>query len=112
MTYDDLIALITSVLGITRDQLLYALVTIAGLAPAVSWLRPRVDPVLLRWGDAAALTRTTADDIGVRVLAALWGFVVWLPAWLLSKIPVFATADEVEDMRDRRRVARALEVRR
>lgn len=112
MTPDDLIALVLSVLGITREQLLTALLTLVTLAPVVSWLRPRVDPVLSRWRDAAALTRTEADDAAVRVLAAVWGLLVWLPSAALRAIPVFATQAEVDELAYRRRTARLLEKRR
>lgn len=111
MTPDDLIATILSLTGLSRDDLLYALLTIAALAPVISWLRPRVDPVLARWRDKAARTRTTADDTAVRILAAVWGLLTWLPAAVLAAIPVFASADEVDELQRKRRTARLLEAR-
>ena len=111
MTPEDLIPLALSALGITHAQALYALLTVVSLAPVVSWLRPRVDPVLARWADRAALTRTEADDTTVRVLTAVWGVVVWLPAAALRVIPVFATQAEVDELAYQRRMARLLEER-
>lgn len=111
MTPDDMIALVLSATGITREQLLYALLTLVSLAPVVSWLRPRVDPVLSRWRDAAALTRTEADDTAVRVLAAVWGALVWLPSAAMRVVPVFASQAEIDELTYRRRTARLLEKR-
>lgn len=112
MTPDDLIALILSATGLTRDDVLYALLTLVALAPVVSWLRPRVDPMLSRWRDAAALTRTTADDRAVRFVAAVWGLLVWLPSAAMRAIPVFASQAEVDELAYKRRVARLMEKRR
>ena len=112
MTPEDLIAFILSVLGITREQLLYALLTTVALAPVVSWLRPRVDPVLARWATSAKATQTTADDNAVGLVTTVWRVLVWVPAAALRAIPIFATQAEVEDLQRARREAKLLESRR
>lgn len=112
MTPDDIINAILSATGITREQLLTTLLTLAALAPVVSWLRPRVDPVLSRWADRAALTRTEADDTAVRVLTAVWGALVWAMSKAVAIVPIFATQDEVDELAYKRRTARLMEKRR
>ena len=96
----------------TAWLLSFLLLTVVAFAPVVSWLRPRVDPVLSRWRDRALLTRTTADDNAVRVVAAVWSALVWLPSAALRVVPVFATQDEVDELTYQRRTARILEKRR
>jgi len=112
MTPDEIVAFILSVLGITREQLLYALLTLVALAPVVSWLRPRVDPVLARWATSAKATATTADDNAVGLVTTVWRVLVWVPAFALRAIPVFATQAEVEELQRARREAKLLENRR
>lgn len=112
MTPDDLVAFILSVLGMTREQLLYALLTTVSLAPVVSWLRPRVDPVLARWATSAKATQTQADDNAVGLVTTVWRALVWVPAFALRVIPVFATQAEVEELQAKRREAKLLENRR
>ena len=82
MTPDDLINAVLTALGMSRGDLLHALLTAVALAPAISWLRPRVDPVLARW--AAALTNApTASEV-----------VAWALMWLMA--PAFqARFDEL-----------------
>ena len=111
MTPQDLADLITASLGITREDLLLTLLTLVTLAPVVSWLRPRVDPVLARWAAAAKATTTLADDRAVSVVGVVWRVLVALPAAALRVIPVFATQAEVEDLQAKRREAKLLESR-
>lgn len=111
MTPDDLIALVLSTLGMTREQLLTALLTVVAFAPVVSWLRPRVDPVLCRWRDRALLTRTTADDNAVKAATLVWSGVVWCVSKAIAWAPIFATQDEVDELTYQRRTARILEKR-
>jgi len=112
MTPDEIVAIILSTLGMPREQLLYALLTTVALAPVVSWLRPRVDPVLARWATSAKATATTADDNAVGFVTTVWRVLVWVPAAALRAIPVFATQAEVEDLQRARREAKLLESRR
>ena len=112
MTPDEIVAIILSTLGMTREQLLYALLTTVALAPVVSWLRPRVDPVLARWATSAKATATTADDNAVGFVTTVWRVLVWVPAAALRAIPVFATQAEVEELQAKRREAKLLEDRR
>ena len=112
MTPEDLIAFILATLGMTREQLLYALLTTVALAPVVSWLRPRVDPVLARWATSAKATQTTADDNAVGLVTTVWRVLVWVPAVALRAIPIFATQAEVDDLQRKRREAKLLESRR
>ena len=112
MTPDEIVAFILSVLGMTREQLLYVLLTTVALAPAISWLRPRVDPVLARWATSAKATATTADDNAVGIVTTVWRVLVWVPAAALRAIPIFATQAEVEELQQKRREAKLLESRR
>ena len=112
MTPDDMIALILATLGITREQLLYALLTTVALAPVVSWLRPRVDPVLARWAIAAKATATLADDRAVKAAGVVWRGIAWATSKAIGWIPVFATQAEVEELQRARREAKLLESRR
>jgi hypothetical protein len=112
MTLDDLFTLITGTLGITREQLLYALGVLAALAPVVSWLRPRVEPTLTRWREAAARTKTPHDDRAVSIAAMVWRVVSYLPAKALTLIPIFASEEEVAEVVRKRREAKLLESRR
>ena len=112
MTPDDIVNLILATLGITREDLLLALLTTVTLAPVVSWLRPRVDPVLARWAASAKATATLADDRAVSVVGVVWRVLVALPAAALRAIPIFATQAEVEELQAKRREAKLLESRR
>lgn len=100
----DLSTPLAQLLGISVVQLGTYLLMILAAAPIISALRPRVEPVLIRWREAALLTRTTADDTGVRVLAGAWGVVVWLPETALKVVPVFTSA--VEQAREQRKTSR------
>ena len=112
MTPDEIVAFILTTLGISRGDLLHVLLTLVALAPVVSWLRPRVDPVLARWATSAKATATTADDNAVGLVTTVWRVLVWVPAAALRAIPVFATQAEVEDLQRARREAKLLESRR
>ena len=112
MTPEDLINAALTALGMTREQLLYALLTTVALAPVISWLRPRVDPVLARWATSAKATATQADDNAVGLVTTVWRVLVWVPAAALRAIPVFATQAEVEELQAKRREAKLLESRR
>lgn len=100
---DELALYIAHLLGVTPLEMAGYLLTLVTLAPLVSWLRPRVDPVLSRWRDDAALTRTTADDRAVLAVTLGWSLLVWLPAAALRLIPIFATQDEVDALQAERR---------
>lgn len=108
---DDLTTLLT-LLGITREQLLYTLGILAALSPFVSWLRPRVEPTLTRWREAAARTKTPHDDRAVSIAALVWRVVSYLPAKALTLIPIFASEEEVAEVVRKRREAKLLESRR
>lgn len=112
MTPDEIVAFILATLGITREQLLYALLTVVSLAPVVSWLRPRVDPVLARWAIAAKATATLADDRAVKAAGVVWRGIAWATSKAIGWIPVFATQAEVEELQAKRREAKLLESRR
>lgn len=112
MTPHDLADLIVATLGMSREDLLITLLTLVTLAPVVSWLRPRVDPVLARWADSAKATSTLADDRAVSVVGVVWRVLVWLPSAALRAIPVFATQAEVDELQRKRREAKLLESRR
>lgn len=112
MTPDDLINMLLTTLGMSRGDLLHALLTTVALAPVISWLRPRVDPVLARWATSAKATATLADDRAVSVVGVVWRVLVALPAAALRAIPVFATQAEVEELQRSRREAKLMESRR
>ena len=112
MTPDDLINAVLTALGMSRGDLLHALLTTVALAPAISWLRPHVDPVLARWATSAKATATTADDNAVGFVTTVWRVLVWVPAAALRAIPIFATQAEVEELQKARREAKLLEDRR
>ena len=111
MTPDDLINAVLTALGMSRGDLLHALLTTVALAPAISWLRPHVDPVLARWATSAKATATTADDNAVGFVTTVWRVLVWVPAAALRAIPIFATQAEVEELQKARREAKLLESR-
>lgn len=46
------------------------------------------------WRLAAALTRTTADDTGVKVLAVIWSVALLVPRFIVWATPIFASALE------------------
>lgn len=90
----DLSTHVAGWLGLTVAQLGTYLLMAVVVAPIISAARPHVEPVLVRWREGAALTRTTADDHAVRALSLLWSVLLLVPLIPLRVFPVFTKAVE------------------
>lgn len=88
----DLSTHVAGALGISLAQLGTYLLYLVMLAPIISWLRPHVEPALVRWRASALLTSTTIDDTGVAVLSRLWSVLLLVPVIVLQAVPVFTKA--------------------
>lgn len=90
----DLSTHVAGWLGLTVAQLGTYLLMAVVVAPIISAARPHVEPVLVRWREGAALTRTTADDHAVRAVSLLWSVLLLVPLIPLRVFPVFTAAVE------------------
>jgi len=88
----DLSTTVASWLGISLEQLGTVLLYLVMLAPIISWLRPHVEPALVRLRRAALLTSTRVDDHAVAVAARVWSVALLVPVVVLQVVPVFTKA--------------------
>ena len=90
----DLSTTVAAWLGISLAQLGSILLYLVLAAPIISWLRPHVEPALVRWRQAALLTSSSVDDTAVAVLARVWSVLLLVPVVVLRVVPVFTKAVE------------------
>lgn len=90
----DLSTHVAGALGISLAQLGTYLLYLVMLAPLISWLRPHVEPALVRWRQAALLTSSSVDDTAVALLSRLWSVLLLVPVVVLQAVPVFTKAVE------------------
>ena len=95
----DLATPLAAALGIPLWQLGTYLLAILAAGPVLIAVKPRVEPVIERWRVAAALTRTTADDTGVKLLTLVWSGALLLPRLVLWLTPIMASALEAAESR-------------
>lgn len=88
----DLSTTVASWLGISLEQLGTVLLYLVMLAPIISWLRPHVEPALVRLRWSALLTSTRVDDHAVAVAARVWSVALLVPVVVLQVVPVFTRA--------------------
>lgn len=93
----DLSTPVAGALGLTVQQLGTYLLMAVFIAPIISAARPHVEPVLVRWREGAALTRTTADDHAVRFASLVWSALLLVPLVPLKLFPIFKAAIEAAE---------------
>lgn len=88
----DLSTTVADWLGISLAQLGTYLLYLILAAPIISWLRPHVEPALVRWRTSALLTSSSVDDTAVAVLSRAWSVLLLVPVAVLQVVPVFTKA--------------------